>query len=125
MAPTEQSIADLFERWNTALASQDPEQVVACYAEDAILLPTLSNQPRFTRDEKLDYFRGFLAKQPLATIVTRRSHLGEAMAVDSGIYAFDLRASGDSVRARYTFTYQWRDEDWLIVSHHSSGMPED
>ena len=54
--PTEQEIASLFDRWNVSLQSGDPRQVVANYAERSILLPTLSDKPRFTRTEKEDYF---------------------------------------------------------------------
>jgi hypothetical protein len=56
-APTEQDIAALFDRWNQSLQTGDPQKVVANYAERSILLPTVSNKPRLTPAEKVDYFR--------------------------------------------------------------------
>ena len=42
-APINDTQADaLFNRWNSAIQSGDPEQVVALYSPDALLLPTLS-----------------------------------------------------------------------------------
>jgi len=37
-------IAGLFDDWNEALATKDPEQVANMYAHDAVLLPTVSNE---------------------------------------------------------------------------------
>ena len=37
-------IAALFDEWNAALATKDPETVANLYAHDAVLLPTVSNE---------------------------------------------------------------------------------
>ncbi|MGE8358099.1 MAG: DUF4440 domain-containing protein, partial [Microvirgula sp.] len=42
----EREVAALFDRWNDSLKTGDPARVVANYATNSILLPTLSNQPR-------------------------------------------------------------------------------
>lgn len=39
-----EDIAGLFTLWNGALATGDPKKVTELYAEDATLLPTVSNQ---------------------------------------------------------------------------------
>ena len=117
-------IAALFDRWNQALETGDPRRVVALYAEESILLPTLSNKPRLTPAEKEDYFRHFLEKRPFARIDMREIEAGVDMAVDSGLYTFTFAKTGEVVKARYTFTYRWDGSEWLIVSHHSSVMPE-
>ncbi len=124
IAPTEQEIASLFDRWNQSLQSGDPEKVVANYAEQSILLPTVSNKPRLTPAEKVDYFRHFLEDQPSGEINMRQIQIGCDMAVDSGLYTFSFAKTGNKVRGRYSFTYRWDGTQWLIISHHSSAMPE-
>jgi uncharacterized protein (TIGR02246 family) len=123
-AVTEGEISALFDRWNAALQTGDPQKVVANYAEGSVLLPTVSNQVRLTAEEKADYFVHFLANKPVGTIDSRTVILGCNKAVDAGLYTFKYGVSGKSVQARYTYTYAFDGKDWLITSHHSSGMPE-
>ena len=124
IATTEQEIAALFDRWNQSLQTGDPQKVVANYAERSILLPTVSNKPRLTPAEKADYFHHFLENQPTAEINMRQIEIDGNIAVDSGLYTFYFAKTGDKVRARYSFTYRWDGKQWLIISHHSSAMPE-
>lgn len=124
-------IRALFDDWNAALATGDPEAVADRYAADAVLEPTLSNVIRDDRAGIVDYFEHFLLQRPAGEI--DESHvepLGPYAAVDSGAYTFTLTdpATGvvTEVPARYTFVYE-RDRqtgEWLIVNHHSSAMPE-
>ena len=124
VAVTEQEIAALFDRWNQSLQSGDPQQVVAHYAEQSILLPTVSNKPRLTKEEKADYFHHFLENRPTGEIVMRQIQIDGNMAVDTGLYTFHFAKTGDQMKARYSFTYRWDGRQWLIISHHSSAMPE-
>ncbi|MBY6346691.1 DUF4440 domain-containing protein [Providencia rettgeri] len=121
----EASVAALFERWNRSLQTGKPDAVVKNYAERSILLPTLSGMNRITAAEKEDYFAHFLPAQPQGTVTERQITLGCNMAVDSGLYTFHMGSSGKDVAARYTYTYQWNGQNWLIVSHHSSLLPAD
>lgn len=121
---TETDIAALFVRWNDSLKTGDPLKVVANYAPTSVLLPTVSNKVRLSADEKADYFTAFLANKPEGTIDSRSIMLGCDMAVDAGVYTFKYGASGKSVQARYSYSYGWNGEQWLITSHHSSAMPE-
>lgn len=121
---SEEEVALLFERWNQSLQTGDAHKVVALYAERSILLPTVSSKPRLTPDEKEDYFRHFLEKRPSAKIDLRQIEIGCDMAVDSGLYTFTFAKTGEVVKGRYSFTYRWNGSQWLIVSHHSSMMPE-
>lgn len=123
-AVTEEEIAGLFDRWNESLQTGDPQQVVANYAEPSILLPTVSNQPRTTPAEKEDYFQEFLQLRPSGVIDFRTIKIGCNTALDAGIYTFTFGSTGQQVQARYTYTYSWDGEQWLITSHHSSAMPE-
>ena len=118
-----QDIATLFERWNAALKTGEPAKVVANYATESILLPTLSNTPRLTPEAKADYFEHFLLRKPVGTIDSRFIEVGCNTALDSGLYTFTF-ADGQVAHARFTFTYVWDGKQWLISSHHSSLMPE-
>ncbi|MBN9478000.1 MAG: DUF4440 domain-containing protein [Bordetella sp. SCN 67-23] len=121
---SEQEVAGLFDRWNRSLQTGDPHQVVANYAPDSVLLPTMSNQPRYSAQAKEDYFHHFLEDRPAGRIDERRIALGCNTAVDSGLYTFTFARTGAAVKARYTYTYRWDGRQWLITSHHSSAMPE-
>ena len=114
---------DLFSRWNSALQTGDPNQVVALYSPDALLLPTLSGQPRQGPAAIRDYFSQFLSHDPQGRIDSRVLQLGCNTVVDAGTYSFWL--DGDHwVAARYTFVYAFHDGAWRIVHHHSSLQPE-
>lgn len=119
-------IASLFDRWNASLATEKPEEVVKNYADDAILLPTVSNKVRHTHEEIQDYFVHFLEKKPKGTILECNIRKIGDIAIDSGVYRFDLSDHGEAkqVTARYTYVYKKVGDQWLIAEHHSSAMPE-
>ena len=119
-----EEIAALFDRWNQSLQTGDPHKVLANYAENSILLPTVSNKPRLTPAEKDEYFEHFLQNKPSGKIDLRHIELGCNSAVDAGLYTFTFAKTGEVVHARYTYTYHWDGAQWLITSHHSSALPE-
>lgn len=121
---SEADIAGLFDRWNEALQTGDPKRVVALYGEKSVLLPTLSNTPLFTSEEKEEYFRHFLEKGPSAKIDIRKIEISDDIAVDTGLYTFTFAKTGEIVKGRYTFVYHRHGTHWFIISHHSSLMPE-
>jgi uncharacterized protein (TIGR02246 family) len=123
VAESEQDIAALFDRWNEALQTGDPYKVVANYASRSVLLPTVSSKPRFTVEEKADYFRHFQQDQPEGHIESRTIELDCNTAIDEGLYTFTFKKTDAIVKARYTFTYKWDGKQWLITSHHSSRLP--
>jgi uncharacterized protein (TIGR02246 family) len=120
---TPAEVSGLFEQWNTALRTGEPPVVVARYAQDSVLLPTLSNTPRHTVAEKVDYFEHFMEKRPVGTIDERHVFVDCNTAVDTGLYTFSFN-DGSVAKARYTYTYRRDNGNWLITSHHSSLMPE-
>jgi uncharacterized protein (TIGR02246 family) len=120
-------ILALFEEWNNALLSGDASKVASLYAENAILLPTVSNKVRHNHSEIRDYFEHFLQKNPSGKIIEPNIRLFEDMAINSGIYHFSLNPNKNEssiVKARYTFVYRKMEGKWLIVEHHSSAFPE-
>ncbi|HCU00010.1 MAG TPA: hypothetical protein DF614_08195 [Methylococcaceae bacterium] len=123
----EEEIKALFDRWNAALATLNPDDVTEEYASDAILLPTLSDIPRTTHEEIREYFVHFLEKKPQGKINMRVIKLGCNTASDTGLYTFtihDKNGKTKEVEARYSFVYEYDDDQWLIEHHHSSLMPE-
>jgi hypothetical protein len=98
--------------------------VAQLYAPHATLLPTLSNQPRNDHESIQDYFVTFLQRQPRGRIIQGSIEIDGILAVDTGIYEFIMATNGSVVRARYTFVYQLLENEWKILHHHSSLMPE-
>ncbi|MER5938388.1 SgcJ/EcaC family oxidoreductase [Streptomyces sp. NPDC001928] len=127
--PGKKQIAGLFDQWNRALQTGDPEQVADLYAKDGVLLPTVSNKVRTDRAGIVDYFEHFLVNKPVGTkIETHVNVLDSNSAIDTGTYEFALTdpetGEKSTVEARYTYAYEKRGGEWLIVNHHSSKMPE-
>lgn len=126
--PSEGEIAALFDTWNAALATGNSAAVADLYAADGVLVPTVSNRVRATRAEVIDYFDHFLAAAPRGSIDYRQIRvLDDDIAVDTGLYTFALpkaHPGPKTVKARYTFVYRREGDDWKIVSHHSSALPE-
>jgi uncharacterized protein (TIGR02246 family) len=123
---TKNEVMDLFEKWNQAIQTQDPDQVIPCYAQDAILLPTVSAKVRHNHPEIRDYFVHFLKKKPLGWIVETNIRIFEDIAINSGLYTFSLIDEGSrkEIPARFTFVYKKHESGWRIIEHHSSILPE-
>jgi hypothetical protein len=140
-------------QWNDALGTLDPRAVAARYTKDAVLLPTVSGMwywashihfpstaffsyffvcvdislkdiPRDTPQKIEDYFVAFCKLRPQGTILESFVQIGPKWCKDSGIYEFEMGATGETVKARYTFIYKYEDGQWKIAHHHSSAMPE-
>lgn len=60
---TKKLVEELFNKWNDALQTGNAKTVALLYAEDAVLLPTVSNLPRTSPKEIEDYFNHFLQKK--------------------------------------------------------------
>jgi uncharacterized protein (TIGR02246 family) len=110
--------------WNDALATGDSRIVASRYAKGATLLPTVSDIPRTDFDSIKDYFDSFLLKKPQGEIVEGFIRIGDGWAQDNGVYEFTMGATGQKVKARYSFMYVKEEGKWKIAHHHSSQMPE-
>ena len=117
-------VLGLFDQWNTALSTLNPDTVTALYADNAVLLPTVSNQVRHNHEEIRDYFVGFLQKSPQGVIDEFNVNiLSDVHATNSGIYTFTF-GDGSQVSARFSYLYVASADGWKILQHHSSAMPE-
>jgi len=77
-AITEDEVKNLFQLWNAALATEDPETVANRYAKRAVLLPTVSDVPRTDHDLIKDYFVGFLKNKPQGKILESNVAIGNS-----------------------------------------------
>ncbi|KAG7339559.1 calcium/calmodulin dependent protein kinase II Association-domain containing protein [Nitzschia inconspicua] len=117
-------VQSLFSLWNDALATLDPDTVAKRYAKTSVLLPTVSDEPRTDYNGIRSYFVDFLKKKPQGVILESNVIQGQDWCMDAGIYEFTMGATGDKVKARYTYVYTYEDGEWKIAHHHSSVMPE-
>ena len=117
-------VLGLFDQWNTALSTLNPDTVTALYADNAVLLPTVSNQVRHNHEEIRDYFVGFLQKSPQGVVDEFNVNiLSDTHVTNAGIYTFTF-GDGSKVSARFSYLYVASDDGWKILQHHSSAMPE-
>ena len=121
---SEGQVRSLFYLWNDALATGDSRIVAKRYSEDAILLPTVSDEPRTDYEGIKSYFDKFLTLKPQGVIVDGKVKIGHNWAKDAGIYEFTMGSTGAKVKARYSFVYVYEKGQWKISHHHSSVMPE-
>jgi len=122
----EPQIEALLGQWLQRLAGQDPEHLAALYAPDAVLLPTISDQVARTPADIIDYFLHFMTGKPEGRLLDGTVRVMGDVAVHSGIYRFTMTAleGRPELDARFTFVYQRIADEWKIVAHHSSAMPE-
>ena len=118
-----QDVTDLFSEWNDAIKTRDPQTVTQLYARNATLLPTISNEVRHNHDEIEAYFVQFLERKPRGELVEQNIRIFDDVVMNSGIYKFSF-GDGSVVRARFSYVYQLINDDWKIIEHHSSQMPE-
>ena len=128
VTPTENEVSALFDRWNESLQTLKPEIVVENYFPESVLHPTLQDKMVVDKAGKIAYFTKFLQKKPVGKIIESKIFTGCNYAVDTGIYEFTLTSTTGEIttaKARYTFTYELENGQWLITSHTSALAPED
>ena len=128
----EKEVAETTDTWlNTVTSGSEGvvDELVALYAEDGVLWGTVSEQVRDTPAEIRDYFE-FFAKLPELSVSSYKGCIrmyDENFAINSGYYTFTFSKDGETkeVPARYSFAYQkGNSNQWEIIEHHSSALPE-
>lgn len=127
-APIPANAADmLFEQWNAAWATKNPDTVTALFAKQAVLLPTVSKVPRTDKAGIRDYFVGFLKNNPVARIDSSTVMEGCNKLIRVGQWSVDFTdaqtAAKSSVSGRFTFMYEYEDGAWKVAHLHSSLNP--
>ena len=117
----------LFDQFNAAWATKNPDAVADLFSKDAVLLATVSNVPRTDRAGIRDYFVSFLKGSPVGALDTSNVREGCNMLTNVGTWTVALTNQNSGVRnnvkARYSFIYKYEDGAWKIAHLHSSMMP--
>ena len=129
-AGDKEDVLAAMEAWKENLAvgtTDDPSKILSLYAKDGILWGTISSKLRDNPALIKDYFVNAYKKLPKLTVEFIDPHVrvyGDT-AINTGYYTFSYEKDGEmkSLPARYSFSLVKRDGKWLLVDHHSSGMP--
>jgi uncharacterized protein (TIGR02246 family) len=124
---TEDQVRGWFIEWNNAMATGDPKVVMNRYAKDAIMMTTMSQQPKTTAREISQFYRIFLWNRPQARQLESYVTLSSHWAKDVGVLEYSFSKSDgqlQKVRERYSFLYTFDEAaGWRIAHHHASVIP--
>jgi uncharacterized protein (TIGR02246 family) len=127
LADTRADIEAATARWIDAFNRKSSADIVRLYAPDAVFLGTSSATLRDSPALVAEYFAGLatLGDASNAVSESRVQVLSEDVAINSGHYVLTRTVEGRITQspARFSFVYQKRAGQWLIVSHHSSAFP--
>ena len=112
----------MLETWVERIRTNDPKQVASLYHDDGLLLGTFSDIERKGSSLILEYFENLLKSNVDVEIVTQHKHETDSLVTNSGLYNFIV--NGKTVNARFSFVFMKTGNDWKILSHHSSVLPE-
>ncbi len=112
----------MIETWVEKIRTNDPKQVASLYHDDGLLLGTFSDIERKGHDLILAYFENLLKSNVDVEVVTQHKHETDSIIANSGLYNFIV--DGKTVNARFSFVFIKTGDDWKILSHHSSVLPE-
>lgn len=128
MAGPQEDVMAAGQQWATVFADNNPDTIAAFYAKDGVLWGTLSPTVRSDPAAVKAYFVGAFQALPKATV-----KFGDQLirvygntAVNTGYYTFFYIKDGETktLPARYSITYVKDGNDWKIVDHHSSEVPQ-
>jgi uncharacterized protein (TIGR02246 family) len=126
-AGPEDEVRSRFLQWNTAFNSHDANQLSQLYDQDARLLSTGgSEKPLDGRETIRVYFIPFMKRGDSVVFdhddaVKVVGNIG----IETGYYHFNIFPEGkpDVWVSRYTFVFEKKDGNWMVVHHHSSRVP--
>lgn len=110
-----------------ALNARDLAQVLALYAEDAVLLPTFSPHALRTPADRRRYFEQLTVRPGLAVTLHAKTLRVLAIAPDlevaSGIYRFQVEIDDEPLVFEARFTFVVSPGSAPVRHHHSSQIP--
>lgn len=122
----EQEIQQATSAWVEAYNARDAGRIVALYAPDATFWGTRSDTLRITPPQIAAYFEESVANPTLRVTIDQQSiRVYGDVAFNAGTYTVSDGKSGEEVKTpgRFSFVFNKRNGQWLIVHHHSSRMP--
>ncbi len=127
MAKHTGDIESVTKTWADSFNKRNPAALASLYAKDAVLWGTLSVKITSTPEGVRQYFDA-ACSSPLALAVVFDEQLIRAcgdLMLNSGTYTFAFERDGKREHFPARFSMALRNERgrWLIVDHHSSGMP--
>ncbi len=112
----------MLQTWVNKIRTNDPEQVASLYHDDGLLLGTFSDIERKGYDLILAYFENLFKSNVDVEIITEHKHETDLLITNSGLYNFIVDEK--TVNARFSFVFIKTNDNWKILSHHSSVLPE-
>ena len=103
----------------------DADKVASLYSPTGLsFLPTLSADFIGDSVTAKAYFVQLLKRTPEATITAEDvQSFGSNAYLHTGMYTFSLGPERTPVKARFSYMWQEKDNDWIITHHHSSVLP--
>ena len=114
---------DLLNLWVEKIKTNDAAQVADMYHTDGLLLGTFSNSERKGQELILNYFENLFSSHVDIIVITKHEHKSGSISTASGLYNFEV--NGIIIKARFSFVFLKTEEDWKILSHHSSVLPNE
>jgi len=126
---TEAEVRSWFDEWNAAMATGEAEIVANRYSGEAVMMSPLSETPRTTPLEILEFYKLFLWNRPQARALQSFVTISKHWCKDVGVLQYTLKDSEGKVRQRikerYSFLYVFDEAaGWKIAHHHSAVIPE-
>ena len=125
--PTHNGITNLFDHWNTALASSNLSELLGLYDEDAVLVARPGEEPYSGKLAISAFYEGLMRRYPQASILSRTIEYGCNSATESGFVVYRITGKRKGTRmllgGRYVTQYQLENGAWRIVRHHLGAVP--
>jgi hypothetical protein len=106
----------------------NPDAILALDDDEGILWGTLSSTIAVGKPAIRAYFERAYKAQPghKVTFGEQKIRVYGDTAINSGYHTLSFVRGGETrtIPSRYSFVYRKHGNDWMIVDHHSSAMPE-